>query len=266
MECQNTIKNLKINKDKTIGTIVIVVEGEEDEFRLLKHIFINILNYNYISMKRNKVIQHEFQSKTNKNCTVVVANTKSSSIKTIIDDDEYKDKLYNLLKMEFNKNLKNVPIYILWDRDKEKDEDSATQKYYKKAIDTFTNSMDNEYDMNGILLLSYPCHESYNLSNFNKRLWQQKYNTSSDCKKDFNISPSSIKNINEKTLLLAVENMHRSMIEYNIRHYDTSNLKRINEIIYRKEEECFKNNKYFDALSLISIMLIDLGIITEFDN
>ena len=43
MECQNTIKNLKINKNKTVGTVVIVVEGEEDEFRLLKHIFTKIL-------------------------------------------------------------------------------------------------------------------------------------------------------------------------------------------------------------------------------
>ena len=34
MECQNTIKTLKINKNKSIGTVVIVVEGENDEFRL----------------------------------------------------------------------------------------------------------------------------------------------------------------------------------------------------------------------------------------
>ncbi len=39
MECQNTIKHLKINKNKAIGEIVIVVEGETEEFKLLKHIF-----------------------------------------------------------------------------------------------------------------------------------------------------------------------------------------------------------------------------------
>ena len=87
MECQNIIKNLKINKEKNIGTIVVVVEGEEDEFRLLKHIFTEILEYNYISIKRNKIIQHEFISKNNKN-TVIVANTNSSSIKSIIDDND----------------------------------------------------------------------------------------------------------------------------------------------------------------------------------
>ena len=41
MECQNTIKNLKINKDKSIGEIVIVVEGESEEFRLLN----SFMNY-----------------------------------------------------------------------------------------------------------------------------------------------------------------------------------------------------------------------------
>ena len=30
MECQSKIKNLKINKNKTVGTIVVVVEGEEE--------------------------------------------------------------------------------------------------------------------------------------------------------------------------------------------------------------------------------------------
>ena len=261
MESQHTTKNLKINKKKTIGTIVIVVEGEEDEFRLLKHIFTNILDYSYVSMKRNKVIKHEFQSKMNKNCTVVVANTKNSNIKTVMNDNEYRDKLYHLLKSEYNKNLKNTPIYMIWDRDKESKCDLKIQNFYKEAIHTFTSALDNEYDMNGLLLLSYPCHESYNLSNFDKRLWKKSYNTSADCKRDFHQSMHSIQNIDENTLLLAVENMHHSMMNYNIRDYDPSNMERINEIIFRKEEESFRDYKCFSALSLISVMLIDLGII-----
>ncbi len=82
-------------------------------------------------------------------------------------------------------------------------------------------------------------------------------------KKEFHESIFSIKNINDKTLLLAVENMHRSLLNYNIREYDPSNFKQINTKVYKKEEECYKNNKYFEALSLISVMLIDLGIIEQ---
>lgn len=262
MECHNTTKNLRINKNKTIGTIVIVVEGESDEFRLLKKIFTEILDYSYVSLKRNKVIQHEFKSKSNKNCTVIVANTSSSSIKSIIDDDDYKDKLYKLLKEDYHKSLKNTPIYILWDRDKNVDDDEdTTKKDYEIALDTFANSMDNEYEMNGILLLSYPCHESYNLSNFKKQLWQESFFSSSACKKEFNESKYYVKNISDATIKLAIENMHRSMLNYGVLSYDPSDFKRVNKTIFRKEEEGFKKNKFFDALSLISIMFIDLGIV-----
>lgn len=265
MECQNTTKNLKINKDKSIGTIVVVVEGEEDEFRLLKHIFNKVLDYDYISIKRRKIMQNEFRSKNNKN-TVIVANTNSSSIKSIIDDKDYKDKLYNLLKVEFDKDLKNTNIYIIWDRDKDSINDREIQKCYKNAIDTFYSSLDNEYEMNGLLLLSYPCHESYNLSNFQKRLYEKTFKTSSECKRKFGESDFTIKNINEKTLLLAVENMHKGLLKYNINKYDPSNLQTINSKVYKKEEEYFKNNKCFNALSLISMMLIDLGIIENADE
>lgn len=57
--------------------------------------------------------------------------------------------------------------------------------------------------------------------------------------------------------------MHRGLINYDIHQYDPSNLKLVNNKVYRKEEEQFKTYKNFNALSLISMMLIDLGIIEE---
>ena len=60
--------------------------------------------------------------------------------------------------------------------------------------------------------------------------------------------------------------MHNSLLNYNIRKYDPSNLQQLNTKVYKKEEEYFKNNGSFNALSLISIMLIDLGIIEQIDN
>ena len=160
MECQNITKNLKINKDKSIGEIVIVVEGESEEFKLLKHIFTNVLDYNYVPLKRNKTIRDSFTSKTNKNSTVIVANTSNSNIKSILNDEEYKDKLYTLLANDYHKSLKNTPIYILWDRDR----DSNDKAFVKKSLEKFSNSLDNDnYEMNGILLLSYPCIEIYEI-------------------------------------------------------------------------------------------------------
>lgn len=259
MECQSTTKHLKINKNKSLGEVVIVVEGESEEFKLLKHIFTQVFDYNYFSIRRNKIMRDKFVSKSNKNSSIIIANTSNSNIKSIMEDKDYKDKLYELLKNEYNRSLKSVPIYILWDRDM----DSNKKEIVLKSLNTFTSSLDNNYEMNGLLLLSYPCVEAYELSNFDKQLWKKTFSSSIDAKKQIKTIIPKLIDINESTLLLAVENMHRTMKKYGIRDYDPSNFQKENIKIFRNETEEYIKNKYFNALSLISVMLIDLGIITE---
>ena len=200
-----------------------------------------------------------FKSKSNKNSSVIIANTSNSNIESIMEDENYKEKLYNFLKSEYNRSLKSVPIYILWDRDV----NSNNGEIVLKVLNTFASSLDNEYDMNGLLLLSYPCVEAFELSNFNKQLWKNYFRTSGEAKKEMKSIIPNLKDINERTLLLAVENMHRTMNLYGIRKYDPSDFKNENLKIFRKETESYLKKGYFNALSLISIMLIDLGIITE---
>lgn len=259
MECQNTAKNLKINKEKSIGTVIIVVEGEKDEFKLLKHIFTEIFEYNYYPIKRNKIMKNTFVSKNNKNSTIIVTNTSNSNIKSIMEDEDYKDKLYKFLKEEYNRSLKNVPIYILWDRDTGSNDKDITLK----SLKTFSSSMDNDYNMNGLLLLSYPCIEVYELSNFEKLLYKKNFKISNDVKKEWKSFRYNLINITDKTLLVAVQNMHRTMKEYGIKDYDPSNFRDKNIKIFNIEEKEFSTKQYLNALSLISIMLIDLGLITE---
>ena len=261
MECQNTIKTLKINKNKTIGDVIVIVEGESEEFKLLKHIFVDIFDYNYYSLKRNKGITDIFKSKTNKNSTLIVANTSSSSMKSIFSDKDFEDKIYNMLYNDYKKSLKNVPIFILWDRDRE----SNTYEMANNGIESFRNSLDNEYRMNGLFLISYPCIESYELSNFDNRLYYKKFKSSLDAKleKKTNAKKYSLTNITESTLLNAAVNMHKSLLKFNIKRYDPSNFYQINKNIFKSEEKLYNDKKYYKALSLITVMLVDLGIITE---
>lgn len=72
----------------------------------------------------------------------------------------------------------------------------------------------------------------------------------------------NISNINKKTLLIATFNMHKTMETYGINNYEPSNFKKENLKIFKKETEEFNQYKYYNALSLISIMFIDLGIIS----
>ena len=259
MECQSTIKHLKINKNKVLGEVVILVEGESEEFKLLKHIFTKIFDYNYIPIKRNKVMQDVFKSKSNNTSTIIIANTANSNIKSIMENDNYKDKLYEILKKDYNRSLKNVPIYILWDRDAE----SNKGEIVLKTLNTFSSALDNDYDMNGLLLLSYPCIEIFELSNFDKRLWKENFTSSGLAKKKMKDSIPKLTSINEKTLLLAVENMHRIMKNYGILQYDSTNFKKENLQIFINETDEYLEYGYFNALSLVSIMLIDLGLIIE---
>lgn len=258
MECQITTKNLKINKNKFIGKVIIVVEGESEEFKIMKHIFTKILNYNYLSIKRNKVMQNEFRSKVNPNSTVIVANTNSSNIKSIIEDKNYKDKLYDLLKIDYKDSLKNVPIYIIWDRDYESNE----EKNVKQALCTFKSSLDNDFDMNGILLLNYPCIESYKISNFDKQLYKKSFKCSQDAKELCKKEKYYINNISENSIINAVGNMHRRFKNMGILKYDPSNFFETNNIIFKYQTDKYQENM-IPALSLLSVMLVDLGIIYE---
>ncbi len=261
MECQNTIKNLKINKNKTIGEVVVVVEGESEEFKLLKHIFVDVFDYNYIPVKRKRGITDILKSKTNKNSTVIIVNTSSSSMKSIFTDENYEDELYELIMKDFKKSLKNIPIYILWDRDKE----NNTKEIAKKGIDTFKNSMDNDCGMNGLFLISYPCVESYEISNFNKQTYLMNFVSSEEAKREkkSHAKKYSLTNISEDSLLNAAGNMHRTFIRYDINNYDPSNFYEKNKKIFKFEESVYKSNGYYNALSLITVMLVDLGIIYE---
>lgn len=260
MDCQNTARNLKINKNKTLGRIIVVVEGEDEEFKLLKHIFENILDYSYIEFnRRNKTMKKCFVSKNNPNSVIIIANTNGSSLSSIIEDTEYQDKLYRLLQDDYQESLANIPIYLIWDRDRFTNNSDTVSS----ILNLYSNSRDNGFDMNGMLLLSYPCVECYELANFQKLEFQNSYSTSEECKKEKNKSKFKIKNINEKTLMLAVENMHRVLLDFGINNYNTDNFKHTNKKIFRKQEEYYKNCDLIRSLSLISIMLIDMGIIVE---
>lgn len=259
MECHSTINNLKINKNKSIGEVIVVVEGNSEEFRLMKHIFNRILDYEYIPLKRTKGITDKLVSKQNPHNTVIVANTCNSNLKSIFEDSDYQEKLFELIRNDYKKNLNNVPIYILWDRD----ESSNDSKDVERGLKTYRNSMDNDEEMNGILLLSYPCLESYEISNFNKQLYRKKFSTSEAAKREMSMKRYSLSNITENTLLNAAGNMHRSFLEYGITNYDPTDFYRINKLIYDEESSLFKESQCFKALSLITIMLVDLGIIVE---
>ena len=256
MECLDTINSLKINFKRNIGTVIIIVEGEKDEFNILKRIFRDILHYRYIEKKRNKRIKDydEFIMQGNENSKVIVINLKNSNIKNIENDIEYKNQIFNLLYDKYNIDIKNVPIYYLWDRDTHSNSKQLTEKLITSLGNAYEN---NDYDINGMLLLSYPSIESFVIENFDMNIDMIKSN---NIKNYLKKKKYSISNINKHTLLKSVVKLHKNLLEIGIDNYDTSNFSNTSMNIFNYQESLYKNKGYYKILSLLAIILIDLNI------
>ena len=254
MECRNITKSLKINPKKKIGNVVIVVEGADYEFELLKQIFRNVLKYNYCEKRRTKSKVDEFTIKDDKFSKVYVINAKNSNISTLKEDDDYINNIYKLLYEEYGLDTANMRVYFLWDRDSE----SNAAGTVKKLLNDLYSSLDNKFNMNGLLLLSYSSIEAYTISNFEI----ERKNVKDKSLKDYVKSKKYYsKNINKNTLLNAAYTMHKSLESLGINRYDPDNMQETSVKIFENEEKYYQENDVYRLLSLLSIMFIDLGII-----
>ena len=260
MECLNMIKSLKINLKRNIGTVVIIVEGAVYEFEIMKQIFKNVLHYEYIEKRRTKSKfkeYKEFVMKGNENSRVVVINHSESNIKNIKENCEYTNELYKMLYLDYGIDIKNVPVYIVWDRDRFSNDYSITKNLLKEL----GNAQENiNCDMNGILLLSYPSVEAFVIDNFDSSIHKLKQNNIKEYIKE---SGLLIKNINRYTLLKAVVKMHNNLKKLGITNYNLVNFSPTSLAALEKEEKYYAENKCYMLLSFISIILIDLNIIAE---
>lgn len=51
------MRKISLNRNKSIGKVVFIVEGDKKEHTLLAHIFRNILDYSIVDVKSIPVIQ-----------------------------------------------------------------------------------------------------------------------------------------------------------------------------------------------------------------
>ena len=259
MECLDTTKFLKINFKRNIGTVLIVVEGASYEFDLLKQIFRKIFHYNYIEKSRN---QHNFKNydefvmKGNENSRVIVINAKNSNLSSIKKDENYLNEIYKQLYLEYQIDVKNINIYFIWDRDNESNPKDVT----KDLLSRLGNSIENKNgEMNGLLLLSYPCIESFTISNFDKHTISLK---EKDLKKYVKDNDYKVNKINKYTLLNATVMMNKGLLEFGISKYDLDDFSKTFLKVFNEQETILDSKKYYNLLSLISIIFLDLNIIT----
>ncbi len=194
--------------------------------------------------------------KGNENSRVIVINAKNSNLSSIKKDENYLNEIYKKLYLEYGIDVKNINIYFVWDRDK----NSNPKEVTKDLLSRLGNSIENKNgEMNGLLLLSYPCIEAFTISNFDEKTIFLKEKNLKKYVENYNYT---INKIDRYTLLKATAMMNKVLLKFGINEYDLDDFSKISLEIFNKQEELLFNKKYYNLLSLLSIMLLDLNIIT----
>ena len=160
-------------------------------------------------------------------------------------------------------NQKIVP-FSLYDRDYLSYKPNELRgKYVMKYTDPYGNEKGNQ----GQLLLSYPAVESYLLSCIQDDVCLQSYFLGKDIKQELVTVGFSEEDIeSEDYLLHAVAEMDKGLNELGLDTYDLDNLASTLLEVYDYQQMKYKIDKGFSLLSLISMSLLELGVIVEYDE
>lgn len=151
-------RKLRINKNKSIGQVIYIVEGEITEAELLKHIFVKLLNYSVVfyNKKNNEYIYLQGINKYSK--VFIIPSEYSALVR--LEPCDYLDMIYSVLSNKYNLDLENSSTFFLFDRDRKSNKKTVVEKLLTNLSSSRGNNDNNNYEMNGLLLLSYPCIES----------------------------------------------------------------------------------------------------------
>lgn len=250
---------MKLIKNKRIGKILFIVEGSKHEFTLIKKIFQDLLGYQRIEKRRNKATY--YKSQTDSHSIVAVINTKTSNISSINETD-YLDTIYAELIERYSFDVTNAAVYYIFDRDSKSNTDP---QFILNLLHTLKNARENEDNMmGGILILSYPSIEAYEISHFIDGSYNICACLGSDAKQIISQHADQIamNKINEHSILHACREFKKYIsdqgIDFNIDDFSSTNIH-----IFNKEEKYYEENSTYFLFSMMSYILLDLGIIQE---
>ena len=256
MEYQNM--SIRLNKEKSIGKVLFIVEGGKTEPFILHRIFCNILDYQVETILRDKGYR-KYNSKENPTSQVMIINAEESNIKYIAKDNKFLDNLFVELIENYDFDVDNAAIYYLFDRDNQSNSDD---EFIRGLLSTLVNARDNNgYDRQGMLLLSYPSIEAFTLSNFADNIFERKYKIGADLKQDLHDSKYNQSRISEESLLKAVDELLKALTEIGINELNVDEFGECNRTIFEFEEMEYNKECVYRALSLLCISLLDLGIL-----
>ena len=253
--------NIILNKNKNIGKVVFIVEGDKKEHSLLGHIFKEILNYTLVDIKRYKPPYLKYTSRQNADSKVFVVSAQSSNIKYAgKTGQDYLDHVFAFLYEEYELDISNAAVYYIFDRDSESNLYSETEKLAK----ILKNSRDNGIDANGLLLLSYPCIEAYIKQCVDNYLQGETVESPKSLKAITSKPEYQYSKIDVAGIITACNNMLlgiRDIYGRKLTAIDLDDFEGINAKILSSENNTYLNHKQYILLSLLSVAFLDLGIL-----
>lgn len=246
---------MKINKDKNIGRVLFIVEGNNTEFTLLRKIFCDILHYDYIAKPRNK--ETWFVHHNNSASQVAIINTSDSNIATISDHD-YLDSIFHVLINEHHFPVNKSAIYYLFDRDPLSNTDPDLFLQY---IDELKNPYENDSFKTGQLLISYPSIESHTVSHFISDSHTLQFALGQEVKTFIGAHREiQFNKLSECTLLHATKEFI-TFISHQCSEWDIDEFHCASAEIFSQQENLYHNNKTYALFSMLTLAFLQLGII-----
>ena len=254
---------IKINKGKRIGKVVFICEGDKTELDYLKFIFNDLLKYNLHKKNRYDKNIDQFDGVDDFSHVYVISLPNGNCLKNIPLTNVERDEIFHTIyELDKNIDLKNSSVYYIWDRDC----NTNTLKDVENAINIYTCSQNDSETPNGLLLLSYPCVESFLLNCYEKNSYikNRHHQGHADLKALINQKRYKARDLKFKDLENGTHellNFFQFLCEYDFKLEDLDDFKEHNKKILDVEEQNYQHEDKYFCISNILLALIDLQII-----
>lgn len=260
MEFQNIemIELIRINRDKNIGKVLLIVEGLHTEIYLLHKIFTRIFNFQFEKLDRMSKYG-KYNEQEGIQSSVFVINTKESAISFIDETDEFLDSMFEKLIEDYQFPVDRAAIFYIFDRDVKSNTDPLFIRGLLRSLSS--SREDNGFNRQGLLLLSYPSIESFVATNFIENSIELSFETGDELKYYLHDQKINQSKISEESIKRAVIEMEDALKKLGVTEYDLDHFSDTNLFIFNLQEEEYIVNGRFRLLSLLCILLLDLGLI-----
>jgi hypothetical protein len=253
--------------------VLFIVEGNSDEPRIIRRIFRDILGLKCTRIGRNGMIQipdggeiRQYSSTDNSDIIYII-QAKRSNMLTIINDQNYIENIFAVVRSQYGIRLDNFSTFYLFDRDHGSNTDiNSIRMLLKNMSDPYDSTTDDS--LKGLLLLSYPCSQSYIASCFEDDCYSI---CTVNClifgyqlKRYLRENEWIISHVDMPHLVHALKEFNHVITSYEYTSpYDViSRMAESNVDMFDQEETYFRSNRAYGAFSTISLVLYFLNVAT----